>query len=251
MPKSTMDNVGLQIAEDNRKTIEKFLSDGIRKVNVTFSDGNQSTLRVFKSSNNLCYFHHRSRKWGSRIPLSQIIAVKPITSRKSDAQKWEDGWKKVIVRLEKSGLWEEIKSEIQVAISVGYERMNQAYKDYWSNDTSRQLDIFLDKYPELVKVNDEGNPYIDTSILWPYSRMPRVKKMCFSKYDNDQILATIKAAMDRKEKHSAYRRYKYDISFEYNPDRKRAWYSEEFKDCGNGHYYHALDSTHALFSEDD
>ena len=29
------------------------------------------------------------------------------------------------------------------------------------------------------------------------------------------------------------------------------WYSKEFKGCGNGHYYLALDATHTIFVEDD
>jgi hypothetical protein len=43
----------------------------------------------------------------------------------------------------------------------------------------------------------------------------------------------------------------YDASFSYNPKLNKAWYSEEFRGCGNGHYYVALNSTHCLFVEDD
>lgn len=43
----------------------------------------------------------------------------------------------------------------------------------------------------------------------------------------------------------------YDVSFEYDPDKNKAWYSEEYVGCGNGHYYLALDSTHAIYYEKD
>ena len=46
-------------------------------------------------------------------------------------------------------------------------------------------------------------------------------------------------------------RSSYDVSFSYDPKLQHAWYSEEYKNCGNGHYYLALDETHALFYEDD
>ena len=31
----------------------------------------------------------------------------------------------------------------------------------------------------------------------------------------------------------------------------RGWYSEEYRDCGNGHYYLLIDAKHAIFSEND
>ena len=34
-------------------------------------------------------------------------------------------------------------------------------------------------------------------------------------------------------------------------DVYRGFYSEEFKGCGNGHYYLLFDATHAIFYEDD
>lgn len=45
--------------------------------------------------------------------------------------------------------------------------------------------------------------------------------------------------------------YNYDVGFSYNPKQKKAWYSEEFKNCSNGHYYLALNNTHAFFIEND
>ena len=40
-------------------------------------------------------------------------------------------------------------------------------------------------------------------------------------------------------------------TFEYEPDKNKAWYSEEYRGCGNGHYYIALNSSMALFCEND
>ena len=31
----------------------------------------------------------------------------------------------------------------------------------------------------------------------------------------------------------------------------RGWYSEEYKNCGNGHYYLLIDAKHAIFCEND
>ena len=71
------------------------------------------------------------------------------------------------------------------------------------------------------------------------------------KYQNEYVLARIKAALEHKVESRESARASYDVSFSYNPELSKAWYSEEYKGCGNGHYYLALDAAHALFYEDD
>jgi hypothetical protein len=75
--------------------------------------------------------------------------------------------------------------------------------------------------------------------------------MNFGRFTNNEQLKIIKEALKNKKETSASGRTNYDVSFSYNPTVQKAWYSEEFRGCGNGHYYLALDATHALFYEDD
>lgn len=85
----------------------------------------------------------------------------------------------------------------------------------------------------------------------------KIKKMSFHKYsfqkhDTEYVLGRIANAIDNKEKYISGKYYNgYDVSVEYNPEKNGAWYSEEFKDCGNGHYYLMLNRTHAVHYEDD
>ena len=238
---------------------EELFNVGIRKLSGTFSDGSKRTLRLFRSTNgDVCYFGWRRKRYGSPLAnLANLVSVSPIRSHKTEAQKWEDGWRKVITRLKASGLWGNLIPEIELALSVGLERLQEAYRRYWDISSSNESEneefkAFAKNFPELIKVNDEGKPYISTSIVWTYHNPPKVKKMFFArKCMNDSILEDIQRAMDRKEKHILHRQYGYDVSFEYNPEKNKAWYSEEFRGCGNGHYYIALDATHALFMEDD
>jgi hypothetical protein len=258
------------LAIDVRKNIdsltektEALLKRGIVKVRVTFYDGSTRDMRIFKSmQGNLCYYGRRMRSRGYHLPLDQIVSIEPVKSTKPIEQKWRDAWEKVIARLEKSGLWESLIPEIRIALEMGYERMQNAYREYW--DISYKQDnredgekAYLEKYPELAKVNDEGKTYINTTLVWHYYTLPKVKKMRFTpsgrfyREENEARLKTIQEKIDAKEKYRTSGRASYDVSFEYNPEVNRAWYSEEYKDCGNGHYYLALDSTHALFCEDD
>ncbi len=63
----------------------------------------------------------------------------------------------------------------------------------------------------------------------------------------------IKKALDNKGKYTCSWRYKYDCSVEVNAteDVQRAWFSLEYKGCGNGHYYILLNDNLAVFAEDD
>lgn len=68
---------------------------------------------------------------------------------------------------------------------------------------------------------------------------------------NTDILRDIALHMAHGIDFTANSRTSYDVSFSFNAQARQASYAEEFRNCGNGHYYLALDSTHALFYEDD
>ena len=237
---------------DILEEVTKLVESGVRTVQVTYNDGTKSKLRVFKStSGSISCFGHRRRKYGYVFPYQSIIHVAPVISRKSTEQKWHDGWKKVRSKLIASGLWDVIVAEIDLVLTIGYDRLNEASRKYWELQAPEKSEIFKSLYPELMIKRDDGTDYIDTSVIWNYYHLPKVKQMRFSKYQNDERLQAIQEAMNKREKYSTDGQYGYDISFEYNPERQRAWYSEEYRGCGNGHYYIALSATHALFREDD
>lgn len=85
---------------------------------------------------------------------------------------------------------------------------------------------------------------------------PKIKKMCFHKNKycsniTETKLQEIKEHIRNKEEYRTSGRNGYDVSFSYNPETNKAWYSEEYRNCGNGHYYLALNETHALYWEKD
>ena len=87
---------------------------------------------------------------------------------------------------------------------------------------------------------------------------PKVKTFYFSRHksENEEKKTIIKKAIQEEKPITIRSRASYDVRFQYKPadetcDEPRGWYSEEYKGCGNGHYYIALNGTHALFMEDD
>jgi hypothetical protein len=235
------------ITQDLHNALKKRIS----KVRVEYKDGHKEYIRIFDYHGRICKFRKGSSRKGYDLNTSDIVAVQIPQKRKSDKEKWEEQLNKIKQRLQNSGLWESLVSDIEEALKIGYEKMNQAYSDYWNMFDEKEE--FKKKYPELVKTNEKGEEYIDRSLLWTFAKTPKVEKMRFSesKLENEAQLNRIKECMQKSEECKEYGYYGYDNSFEYHPNIKRAFYSREYKGCGNGYYYLALDATHAMFLEKD
>lgn len=81
----------------------------------------------------------------------------------------------------------------------------------------------------------------------------RIKTANFHSNNKDYIKQKIEESIKNKAPYFYSWRKQYDNSIEvrFGDDYIRGWYSEEYKNCGNGHYYFLLDECHVLYSEDD
>ena len=81
------------------------------------------------------------------------------------------------------------------------------------------------------------------------------KNPSFDKYDSskDSIINSVKCAIANKKDIRFAWRNVYDNTLEIigANDIYRGYYSEEYRNCGNGHYYLLFDATHAIYYEDD
>ena len=167
--------------------------------------------------------------------------------------------------LSDSGLWENILSYVKFMKELGYDKTNLAYEKYFDcrflpgenladRDERRKKDVreISDGFFFIDKKSGEEACFLSDWVSSFWSERG-IKKMYFGRQNNEWVLGRIKRALEDKEKYSSCRYYNgnYDASFGYNPELKMAWYSEEFKGCGNGYYYFALNETHALFIEKD
>jgi hypothetical protein len=217
------------------------------------TDGTKIKLRLFKTSYGVPgYFAKGKHKRGYAISSLNLTDLIPDTPKhnKTPEEKWRKAWNKVLSRLQKSGLWESVQKEIETALSIGYETMNKAYDTERSAGSDKEVEVIEAIDTRFVELNDEGKKFVKYSLIWAYAKMPIVKKMHFGVL-NESILQQIKEAMEKKQTFHADGQHGYDISFEYNAEKNKAFYSEEFKGCGNGWYYLATDSSHALFFEKD
>ena len=153
--------------------------------------------------------------------------------------------------LDASGLWPSLVEDIETGLDIGYENILRAYGTSWNDEATLGGLLAIDS--RLVNVSAEGNISLNTEIVWRMNSPAKIKKMFFGKRGVDLFYRNeIAYAMEHGETYSTPRLHAgYDVTFNYDPEHKKATYSEEYKGCGNGHYYLALNGTHALFYQDD
>ena len=125
----------------------------------------------------------------------------------------------------------------------------------YAKRTAAEMEVlwgdYPEKYPFAFGRDEDGNLFFETDYIHEKSDA-KLKTMYFGKHDNHYVKECISNALAEKRRYCSGRyRTSYDVSFEYDPSRNMAWYSEEYKDCGNGYYYIALDANTALFIEKD
>lgn len=146
--------------------------------------------------------------------------------------------------LERSGLWSDILSD---------------FKEYLSKDEETRRKMCND-----IKVDSYANFFSNKEYAWCGSKslfismaMPKCWKRphyhCAAERDFHEC--RILQAIRLKKDYKYCWENGYDNSIEVHASKEhgiaKAWYSEEYRNCGNGHYYLLLDETHAIFCEDD
>lgn len=160
-------------------------------------------------------------------------------------KKWHKKCAKIEKKLEVSGLWPEYKEIFHNLQLVSYKDWKKI-RSVSPSDEKEILSLTKEKYPFML--NDNG--YINYSYLWGAVE-GKTKTMFFGSLHKSYKNDIEKALKERKKYRTGRIRANYDVSFEYDAEKNKAWYSEEYRDCGNGHYYIAIDSSTALFCEDD
>lgn len=213
----------------------------------------------FKKTDNDCVFKYafgRSR-YGRYIDNKEFCNRYTIIPESLPGYVWEKNVKTIVRKLEKSKLWPNILTtfcNLQKMSYAEYRELCNKYPSiYGIKDVNQrmqkiqtELGTLVAKYPFLIENDNLDYQYCDYNGI----TQAQLKSMYFghtNKMDKDEI----QKAFDNKKELHLFARTSYDINFSYNPTESKAWYSEEYKDCGNGHYYLALDKNTALFCENE
>lgn len=232
-------------------THEKFQVNFIGHNLKAYKENSETIFVTAKGKRNKGYRFTANKEgvYISNYGIGNDINLLKIPTKENENIQWQKRLKRAVKLLNESGLWSNIKEvyENLLKYNITLEEKKKIYDlDEW-NDHNPAVDYCKEKGYNFM-INEKGR--IKTDYIWEISRC-ELKSMYFGKYDNRYDKERIKKALEDKTELSLRSRANYDVSFEYNPEKKYAWYSEEYKDCGNGHYYLALDHNTALFSEND
>ena len=225
----------MQFSVDKIDEMRNYINNNRKeRFNVHYSDPsyNLTNVRLFVSaSGNICEFNKGSRKYGHYLPYMQFLTgIEVAESKKSkftEQERFEKNAKKLVSILRSSGLWAKIVDELE-----------NKYKF---------------EYAEMIKFEAD---FAYSILNWNVKKMnfrPKYRKFYAQEHtqENERKLEYIKMNMQNKKSCSVTADGNYDVRFNYDAEKGMAWYSEEYKGCGNGHYYLAIDDSHAIYYEKD
>ena len=209
---------------------------------ITYANGKKRVARLFLSHiGGLCEYNKRSRRYGHYLDKTGIVDIVPLDKSKDLLVKTRKFVNKVISILGKNGLWSNMLADFKIIATLDNERLERLLNAEWDESVALANEIGLS--------HRQGG--VDC-LKWTVEK--GIKRINYEHYDKDRQRAEFAAAIAEKRQWSHYWRKGYDNSVEckLGPDGiMRAWYSEEYKGCGNGHYYYAIDEKHAIFGDDD
>lgn len=233
--------------------IEQIFNDGHKELIATLVDGSTMNLRLFKGQyDDIGYFDKGSSRHGQYLKylVDQIKSVK-IKTHKQDKLSGLDAeidnlkkFKKAYTEKLHPNLWSNLRD--------GYTKLNiEKFIEFFkeNSDGVESYWHYLKEYADLnnIHIITENN-YKITTIK---SNAP---KGYWSSSQYDDCINNIKKHLDNKEEFSYYWRSNYDVSVSgklCEDGIYKAWFSLEYKGCGNGHYYLLINENQAIFAEDD
>lgn len=229
-------------------------------------DGNKVRIAHYGEDADTGFIYGKGRAKYGRIVSAEYLMANYTLAEPDQNEAWHKSLSRAIKAMEKSGLWNEILQVFILLQGMTYEDKEIISQLYWScpklrldeektvseyNEEFRKIfAYYMEKYPFVFGQDEKGRYFVRTNFIWETSDC-KLKSMYFGT-DNKRLKEQIMNAIKNGSSYNIPRiAVNYDVSFQYDAEKKKAWYSEEYRNCGNGHYYLALDNNLALFCEDD
>jgi hypothetical protein len=206
---------------------------------VTMANGDKERKRMFISRDGwVCEFKKRSRTRGRCISCEELWkSVEPVKANTDKVSVCKRNTKSIIKYLTSSGFWPDI-----LANMIKLQELSD-------EDLKYLCECEYDEHNTFMK--EHGIDHISPDMYYSLISKRGIITINWGDASNNWIKRGWLEALNEKRKYSMRWTVSYDNSVEYNPEGERAWYSEEYRGCGNGHYYLLLDEKHAAFREDD
>lgn len=225
---------------------------------VVLDEDNKDVRCMKESENSIFVFFPRKKSYGYRYPVEAFITMPYKMKVVDEASRWQRKITKARKILEKSGLWPELLEIYSNLEKIGYDdykviaaicnsRPIEWYRKETSSDQRKSFfGKYAEKYPFIFDEEGHINPDYYGEVSDPTFKTIKLG-YCSQMYKKEIAEAISSKAAYNTESVLE----KYDHSFRYDPGVNRAWYNEEYHNCGNGYYYLALDENTAIFYEKD
>ena len=221
----------------------RFLKGG--KYRGVIADGDKVFVYLPKKKHYGYYFDNNS--------FDQLFSIVPA---KDETEEWHKRIRRAMKIIESSGLWTDKIEYLENLLTMSMadkKELQDIQEEYYSQRCNYNLDrinSFAEKFPFAIGNDADGNPYVKLDYISDMSSVT-LKSAYFGKLNKwykDQIRQALE---DKRSYRTGIIQVSYDNSFSYDAELGKAWYSEEYRGCGNGHYYLALNENVAWFCEDD
>ena len=225
---------------------------GVVTYKVKFADGKTELKRFFICTyGHLCVMAKNMKKRGYQLEYfneyRDWVSIEPYEKKVDLFARTKKRAQDALGYLNKSGLWGNIKTSIEHFLSddniirefiedVKKGSYEHIYLRIWEGDK---------KYGWL-------NGYLEIFEMFMQDRC--WKTINYDKHERQIRNALVNDAIKNGKPyhHMWTKQYDNDVEVKLCDDGiKRAWYSEEYRNCSNGHYYLLFDAVHAIFYEND
>ena len=147
--------------------------------------------------------------------------------------------------LNESGLWTDIKQTIEHFFTLSEAEQKELVND-----------IITDSYELFYKQTWDGGKYAWVhchQVFGSFTNKVCWKSIAWRRWEREEMSKRVAECIKNGGEFSRRWENGYDNTVEIanRNGEKLAWYSEEYRGCGNGHYYLMFDATHAIYYEDD
>lgn len=223
-----------------------------KKYRVTMLNGKTRIVRLWRHNDGCVAIMGKGRKhYGHYLSnyswddLNEWVTLKPIEHKPSDKVRLVKKRAQDAVKyLTQSGFWPDIKKGIEYFLS------DESLIEEFCKDMAE------DSYEKFYKECREGGKYEWCpcyQVFESFYRKNCWKSIAYDKWNRKHYNEDVEKAIADKKNYSRRWTNGYDNTLEitFDNDYPRGFYSEEYRNCGNGHYYLMFDATHAIFYEDD
>ena len=217
------------------------------------ANGEKEVVRLFLLNGKVYKIPKGKKKYGFPIPqnlyeVSDWKSLAPcIKTEEEIAKRMTRRAKDALKYLSASGFWSDLKAEIE----------------YFLADDTLALEIVKDYrseggfYENVYNKMNEGEKYAWMRTHQVFEAFLSPKCWMTIPWDGHKAFCEelYKKALEEGTRQSLRWTKGYDVTYTIDKaeegKRRGAWLSNEYRNCGNGHYGLLLDATHAVFYEDD